>query len=115
MQRHRAIVQGLLKLANIQWNGMQFQVRVRNISTGGAMVEGDRILPIGSSVQLDLPEGGSVGAEVRWAETRRMGLQFDEAFDLASELAWAATQAGLGEEEIRRTLASAFGARGLRP
>ena len=61
---------------------MQFQVRVRNISTGGAMVEGDRILPIGSSVQLDLPEGGSVGAEVRWAEARRMGLQFSEAFDL---------------------------------
>lgn len=38
-----------------------------------------------------------------------------EAFDLASELAWAATQAGLAEEEIRRTLASAFGARGLHP
>ena len=81
-QFHRPPRQGLLKLANIQWNGMHFQVRVRNISTGGAMVEGDRILPVGASVQLDLPECGSLGAEVRWAEARRMGLQFDEQFDL---------------------------------
>jgi diguanylate cyclase (GGDEF)-like protein len=81
-QFHRPPRQGLLKLANIQWNGMQFQVRVRNISTGGAMVEGDRTLPVGANVQLDLPEGGSLGAEVRWAEARRMGLQFEEAFDL---------------------------------
>jgi diguanylate cyclase (GGDEF)-like protein len=81
-QFNRPPRQGLLKLANVQWNGMQFQVRVRNISAGGAMVEGDRILPTGASVQLDLPEAGSIGAEVRWAEARRMGLQFDEAFDI---------------------------------
>jgi diguanylate cyclase (GGDEF)-like protein len=81
-QFNRPPRQGLLKLASLQWNGMQFQVRVRNISTGGAMVEGDRTLPTGSSVQLDLPEGGSIGAEVRWVESRRMGLQFAEAFDL---------------------------------
>ena len=81
-QFNRPPRQGLLKLANIQWNGMQFQVRVRNISSGGAMVEGDRTLPPGSNIQLDLPEGGSLGAEVKWCEARRMGLQFDEAFDL---------------------------------
>jgi hypothetical protein len=81
-QFNRPPRQALLKLANIQWNGMQFQVRIRNISTGGAMVEGDRTLPLGSNVQLDLPEAGSLGAEVRWAESRRMGLQFDEQLDL---------------------------------
>ena len=81
-QFNRPPRQGLLKLANVQWNGMQFQVRVRNVSTGGALVEGDRTLPPGSSVQLDLPECGSIGAEVRWAEARRMGLQFDDPLDL---------------------------------
>jgi hypothetical protein len=74
--------QGLLKLAALQWNGMTFQVRVRNISTGGALVEGDRVLPLDAHVQLDLPDCGSIGAQVRWTELRGMGLQFEEEFDL---------------------------------
>jgi diguanylate cyclase (GGDEF)-like protein len=81
-QFNRPPRQGLLKLAFVQWNGMQFQVRVRNVSGGGAMVEGDRTVPPGSSIQLDLPECGSLGAEVRWSESRRMGLQFAEPLDL---------------------------------
>jgi diguanylate cyclase (GGDEF)-like protein len=81
-QFNRPPRQGLLKLANVQWNGMIFQVRVRNVSAGGAMIEGDRALPPGSSIQLDLPECGGLGAEVRWTESRRMGLQFEEPLDL---------------------------------
>ena len=81
-QFNRAPRQGLLKLASLQWNGITMPVRVRNLSTGGAMVESGRSLPIGASVQLDLPGLDPLGAEVRWAEGRRVGLQFDEPFDL---------------------------------
>jgi hypothetical protein len=61
---------------------MNIAVRVRNISTGGALIEGDRVLPSESHVQLDLPGCGSIGAQVRWSEGRRMGIQFEQEFDL---------------------------------
>ena len=81
-QFNRPPRQGLLKVANLQWNGMTIAVRVRNISTGGALLESSRALPPGSHVQLDLPGCGQLGAEVRWAEHKRMGIQFEEEFDL---------------------------------
>ena len=81
-QFNRPPRQGLLKVANLQWNGMNMAVRVRNISTGGALVEGDRVLPSESHIQLDLPGCGSIGAQVRWSEGRRMGVQFEQEFDL---------------------------------
>ena len=81
-QFNRPPRQGLLKVATLQWNGMNMTVRVRNISTGGALIEGDRCLPPDSSVQLDLPGCGALGALVRWTEGRRMGVQFETEFDL---------------------------------
>ena len=57
-------------------------VRVRNISSGGALLECDRMLPVESKVQLDLPGCGNLGAEVRWSEAKRMGVQFEDEFDL---------------------------------
>jgi diguanylate cyclase (GGDEF)-like protein len=81
-QFNRPPRQGLLKVANLQWNGMTISVRVRNLSTGGALLESGRSLPPGSHVQLDLPGCGQLGGEVRWSEHKRMGIQFDEEFDL---------------------------------
>jgi len=81
-QFNRPPRQGLLKVASLQWNGMSMPVRVRNISTGGALLEGDRALPADAKVQLDLPGCGSLGAEVRWTGGRRMGVQFEKEFDL---------------------------------
>jgi diguanylate cyclase (GGDEF)-like protein len=81
-QFNRPPRQGLLKVASLQFNGMSMPVRVRNISTGGALLECDRMLPEDSKVQLDLPGTGNLGAEVRWSESKRMGIQFEEEFDL---------------------------------
>ena len=81
-QFNRPARQGLLKVASLQWNGMQMPVRVRNISTGGALLECDRMLPAGSIVQLDVPGAGNLGAEIRWSESGRMGIQFEDEFDL---------------------------------
>ena len=61
---------------------MTISVRVRNLSTGGALLESGRTLPPGSHVQLDLPGCGSLGAEVRWTDSGRTGVQFEEEFDL---------------------------------
>ncbi|MGQ0590138.1 MAG: putative bifunctional diguanylate cyclase/phosphodiesterase [Sphingosinicella sp.] len=81
-QFNRPPRQGLLKVANVQWNGMNVPVRVRNISTGGALLESSRTLPVEAKVQLDLPGCGHLGAEVRWCEGKRVGIQFEEEFDL---------------------------------
>jgi len=81
-QFNRPPRQGLLKVASLQWNGVTMSVKIRNLSTGGALVECGRGLPVGASVQLDLPGCDPLGAQVRWSEGRRTGLQFDEEFDL---------------------------------
>jgi diguanylate cyclase (GGDEF)-like protein len=81
-QFNRPPRQGLLKMGNLQWNGVTMPVRVRNLSTGGALLESGRALPVGASVQLDLPGLDPLGAEVRWAEKSRLGIQFDDEFDL---------------------------------
>jgi diguanylate cyclase (GGDEF)-like protein len=105
-QFNRPPRQGLLKVASLQWNGMNIGVRVRNISTGGALLEGDRVLPPGSQVQLDLPGCGSLGAEVRWAESKRMGIQFEQEFDLrrlapGKERTFGARLAGQGYTNLK--------------
>jgi diguanylate cyclase (GGDEF)-like protein len=81
-QFNRPPRQGILKVASVQWNGMTIPVRVRNISTGGALLESSRTLPVASAIQLDLPGCGHLGAEIRWAEGKRMGVQFEQEFDL---------------------------------
>jgi diguanylate cyclase (GGDEF)-like protein len=81
-QFNRPPRQGLLKVASLQFNGMSMPVRVRNISTGGALLECDRMLPAEAKVQLDLPGCGNLGGEVRWSESKRVGIQFEDEFDL---------------------------------
>jgi diguanylate cyclase (GGDEF)-like protein len=81
-QFNRPPRQGILKVASVQWNGMTIPVRVRNISTGGALLESSRTLPPESDIQLDLPGCGNLGAQVRWSEAKRMGIQFEQEFDL---------------------------------
>jgi diguanylate cyclase (GGDEF)-like protein len=81
-QFNRPPRQGILKVATLQFDGMSIPVRVRNISTGGALLECDRMLPAEAKVQLDLPGCGNLGGEVRWSESKRAGIQFEDEFDL---------------------------------
>ncbi len=74
----------MIRKASMQWNGMTFQVRVRNISIGGALIETTRVLPEGAQVQLDLPGCGNLGAEVRWAQDDKAGIRFDRPFNLSA-------------------------------
>ncbi|HYI41424.1 MAG TPA: EAL domain-containing protein [Allosphingosinicella sp.] len=75
--RHRLIRNGTLL-----YNGRALPVRLRNISAGGAMIESDRTLDPGTSVELDLDSAGTLAAEVRWCQQGRVGLHFAEAFAL---------------------------------
>jgi diguanylate cyclase (GGDEF)-like protein/PAS domain S-box-containing protein len=75
--RHR-----LIRMGRLQWDGKALEVRLRNISPGGAMIECERPIPADTRVALDLAEGGVLGAEVRWSQQGQVGLRFDDEFEL---------------------------------
>ena len=79
----RAPRHGLIRLATLYWEGQAFPVRLRNISSGGALLESERGLAPGSVVELDLPGCGTLTAEVRWSQAGRLGIRFNAEFEMA--------------------------------
>jgi hypothetical protein len=78
----RAPRQSLLWKAVLHWDHGTFAVRIRNISSEGAMLEGREELPEGTGVVLDLCEGGTASGTVRWARGGQIGVRFDGSFDM---------------------------------
>jgi len=74
--------QSLLWKAVLHWDHGTLQVRVRNISAEGAMLEGTGELPADTGVVLDLADGGAVPGIVRWARGGQIGVRFDRRFDV---------------------------------
>lgn len=66
-------------------------VRLRNISTGGVMVEVSEPIAIGTRGHLEIQDGPTVGVACVWWEEGRAGFRFDEALDL-SRIAAARSQ-----------------------
>lgn len=58
-------------------------VRLRNISSTGALIECQASLRVGAEPLLDLGEAGQVFATVTWAVGDQAGLKFQKPFDLA--------------------------------
>ncbi|MBV9527790.1 PilZ domain-containing protein [Sphingomonas sp.] len=58
-------------------------VRLRNISTTGAMIECPFALPVGAEPLLELGDNVQIPARVSWALGDTAGLKFDSAFDLS--------------------------------
>lgn len=56
---------------------------MRNISAMGTLIECDRPVAPGKHLTLDIVGVGPVTGTVRWAQSGRFGMQFDEKFDLA--------------------------------
>lgn len=57
-------------------------VRLRNISTGGALVDVSIAYPLGAEVMLDLGDAGQMDSVVSWAKGGQAGLKFKQPFDL---------------------------------
>ena len=72
----------IIRAALLHYQGHVKGARLRNISSGGALVECREELPVGAEVQLDFAAGGLIAAEVRWTKGTQFGCQFKEKFDL---------------------------------
>jgi diguanylate cyclase (GGDEF)-like protein/PAS domain S-box-containing protein len=72
----------IIRAALLHHHGRVLGARLRNISSGGALVECREEMPVGEQIQLDFAAGGLIDAEVRWAKGTQFGCQFREKFDL---------------------------------
>ena len=61
--------------------GPVFEVRVRNLSTGGLMVEHDRPLDPGAAVLLHMHGLGEISGSVAWSTRGRIGIALDREID----------------------------------
>ena len=74
----------MLRTARIAIGGVEGDVRIRNISTSGAMIDGIALDPkaIGLDVLIELVEDQMFEARVAWASDGRAGLEFAHGFNL---------------------------------
>jgi hypothetical protein len=63
--------------------GETLEVRLRNISSMGALVECDIPVAPGAELTMDIVGVGPVRAVVRWAQSGKFGVEFTSHFDLA--------------------------------
>jgi EAL domain-containing protein (putative c-di-GMP-specific phosphodiesterase class I) len=72
----------IIRAALLHYGGRVIGARLRNISSGGALVECREELSVGDQVKLDFAAGGLIDAEVRWTKGTQFGCQFREKFEL---------------------------------
>lgn len=98
----------LLLLAQLRVDGQDrlHQIKVRNLSAGGMMAEGDVRVTRGSLIAVELRNIGWVEGSVAWKQDNRFGIAFVEEVD--PKLA-RAPLVGDDFESPRYTRASAMG------
>jgi diguanylate cyclase (GGDEF)-like protein len=74
--------QRLMRRAIAAINGQTTEIRLRNISAMGALVECDQNVSPGTSLTIDIVGVGPVVGTVQWAQAGKFGVQFTEQFDL---------------------------------
>ena len=77
-QRHQLIWKGVLR-----HDDQCTEVRIRNISRSGAMIESRTSVPVRTELQLELGESVSISATVEWASGNQLGLRFQGSFDMS--------------------------------
>ena len=74
--------------------GLEYRVKVRNLSAGGMMAEGDARVARGALVTVELRNVGEVQGSVAWVQDNRFGIAFAEEVDPKLVRAPVDTQAG---------------------
>jgi len=77
-QRH-----ALIWSAELHHKDRKTRVRVRNISSTGAMIESNESVVVGGQAILELGEDGFIPATIAWTVGDQIGLEFRGKFDMA--------------------------------
>ena len=72
-----------LLVADAEFENEMHRLKVRNLSPGGMMAEGDVSVERGDQLKVALRNIGIVGAAVVWVEGNRFGLAFAKEIDPA--------------------------------
>jgi len=72
--------QRLMRRAMASIDGEVCEVRLRNISAMGALVECSRSVAPGTRVAMDIVGAGPIEGTVRWAQSGKFGVQFNDVF-----------------------------------
>jgi diguanylate cyclase (GGDEF)-like protein/PAS domain S-box-containing protein len=72
----------IIRAALLHYHGRVKGARLRNISSGGALVECRDEVEVGTDIGLDFGAGGVLGGKIVWAKGTQFGVQFKEKFDL---------------------------------
>ena len=80
IQIRRARRSHVLMAASIEADGIAVAVKLRNLSPEGALIEGDKLPPMGSSVIFRKKELNLAG-HVVWVTAGRAGIAFDALLD----------------------------------
>ena len=62
-------------------NGIEHGVRIRNLSAGGVMAEGNFRMQRGDAIAIDIRNVGWVDGNVAWVADSRFGIAFCETID----------------------------------
>lgn len=71
----------MLAEIRVEQNPETHRVRVRNLSDGGMMGEGNLRVQRGHRLMIELRNVGSVSGTVAWVQDNRFGVAFDEEID----------------------------------
>jgi hypothetical protein len=73
----------LFLLANLRFDegGEAYRIKVRNLSSGGMMAEGELRVTQGAAVQIELRNIGWIAGTVAWKADGRFGVAFAEEID----------------------------------
>lgn len=83
----------LFVVAALHWRGAPAPVRIRNLSPGGALIEGAGLPDVGTSVRLSRGQH-SVDGELLWRGETHAGLQFKAPVRVADWLPASARNGG---------------------
>ena len=70
--------QVLLRRVTVVHRDNRLTANIRNISEGGALVEGLWNMPVGTTVRIEFTADKVVSAQVRWASENRVGIEFSD-------------------------------------
>lgn len=71
----------LLADIRVEQSADTYRVRVRNLSDGGMMGEGQLRVQRGHRLSIELRNIGMIGGTVAWVQDNRFGVAFDEEID----------------------------------